>query len=111
MRYVSTKKISTKKSWQVQYMWNIYQQADHTVAWLGEGTDESDQLMAQMNLSDDNFVRDSPGAAGELNFQLKPSTIGLGVRTGTEFGFNKNRGRLKMLLSSAVRKSYLVTTL
>ena len=37
-----------EKSWQVQQMRDIYRQAGHTAAWLGEGTEESDQLMTQI---------------------------------------------------------------
>jgi hypothetical protein len=59
-----------EKSWQVQQMRDIYHTADHTAAWLGEGTEESDQLMAQMNFENGLVSRISFDAIEELPFSM-----------------------------------------
>lgn len=60
-----------EKSWQVQQMRKIYQLADHTAAWLGGGTDESDQLMTQMGLLGGMSTRYSSDTIEKFPFSVQ----------------------------------------
>jgi hypothetical protein len=63
-----------EKSWQVQQMRDIYRQAGHTAAWLGEGTEESDQLMTQIGAMEAMEVLHARSGSiqyGKLSFSPK----------------------------------------